>query len=122
MRGSITLLSLSLGMVLGVVGTRQFVVSEAPRGSSRRNAESGPPKPPDASTGRVEAIGYVEPLSEIRQLTFKTGGLIQLCRVKIGDRVAKGETPAIPDEHALRSRWATHGPPRARLGYTRTIR
>ncbi len=30
--------------------------------------------------------------------------------------------PAIPGEHALRSRWPTHGPPRARLGYTRTIR
>jgi len=98
MRGSVTLLSLALGMALGVVGTRQFLVSDAPRNPARRAVESGPAKADAATIGRVEAIGYVEPLSEVRQLTFKTGGLIQLCRVKIGDRVAKGEILMMLDD------------------------
>jgi HlyD family secretion protein len=39
----------------------------------------------------IEGIGYVEPASEVRQLSPKTGGVIQACNVKVGDVVRKGD-------------------------------
>ncbi len=38
----------------------------------------------------IQGIGYVEPVSEVRQLMMRTGGVIQRCHVKAGDRVRKG--------------------------------
>ena len=38
----------------------------------------------------IEGIGYVEPASEVRQLSPKTGGVIKACYVKAGDEVRKG--------------------------------
>src|SRR5262249_6978659 len=39
----------------------------------------------------IEGIGYIEPASEVRQLSPKTGGVIKACYVKVGDVVRKGE-------------------------------
>jgi ABC exporter DevB family membrane fusion protein len=43
------------------------------------------------SDGIIEGIGYVEPVSEVRQLSPKTGGVIKECYVKVGDVVRKGD-------------------------------
>lgn len=91
MRGSITFLALLLGVTIGYVGSRHFIAPTTPHEAPRHENRSETATARDTGAGRVEAIGYVEPLSEVRQLTFKTGGLIQLCRAKIGERVAKGE-------------------------------
>jgi multidrug resistance efflux pump len=39
----------------------------------------------------LEGIGYVEPASEVRQLSPRTGGVIKACYVKVGDVVPKGD-------------------------------
>jgi HlyD family secretion protein len=44
-----------------------------------------------AGSGIIEGIGYVEPVSEVRQLSPKTGGVIKACYVKVGDVVRKGD-------------------------------
>jgi ABC exporter DevB family membrane fusion protein len=47
---------------------------------------------PESSSRRViEGIGYVEPASEVRQLAPKSGGVIKMCFVQVGDVVRKGE-------------------------------
>jgi HlyD family secretion protein len=40
---------------------------------------------------RVQGIGYVEPVSEVRKLMPRTGGVIKSCPVGAGDAVRKGE-------------------------------
>ena len=42
----------------------------------------------------VQGIGYVEPTSEVRRLSFATYGVIAECRVEIGDRVKRGDVLA----------------------------
>jgi HlyD family secretion protein len=39
----------------------------------------------------IEGIGYVEPVSEVRRLSPKTGGVIKACYIKVGDLVRKGD-------------------------------
>jgi HlyD family secretion protein len=39
----------------------------------------------------MEGIGYVEPASELRRLTFRTGGALRSCFVKAGDVVRKDD-------------------------------
>jgi multidrug resistance efflux pump len=39
----------------------------------------------------VRALGYVEPISEIRRLVFKVDGVIEECRVAVGQSVKKGD-------------------------------
>ena len=91
MRGSIVLLALVFGVALGIVGSRHFSAGLIPTTADSASRQAPPPKLGQEDAGRVEAIGYVEPISEIRQLTFKTGGIIDHCRVKLGDRVGKGD-------------------------------
>jgi multidrug resistance efflux pump len=52
-----------------------------------------------ASPDVVRVVGYVEPVSEIRKLTFKADGVIDTCRVHVGQSVEAGEILA-----TLRSR------------------
>jgi HlyD family secretion protein len=60
-------------------------------------AASGPEQVPTdtplepGGSGTIEGIGYVEPASEIRQLSPKSGGVIKSCYVKVGDAVRKGD-------------------------------
>jgi multidrug efflux pump subunit AcrA (membrane-fusion protein) len=39
----------------------------------------------------VRGIGYVEPLTEVRGLSFKPGGVVRDCRVKVGTVVRRGD-------------------------------
>jgi multidrug resistance efflux pump len=72
-------------------------------------AGSGPgdePTPAPAADvgGRwVEGTGYAEPRSEVRRLTFKSGGLVARCGPKPGDRVRQGEVIAELDDTAARA-------------------
>jgi ABC exporter DevB family membrane fusion protein len=57
--------------------------SPAPVPGERRPEADGP--------GAIEGIGFVEPLSVVRQLVPKGGGVIKACYVKAGDGVRKGD-------------------------------
>ena len=43
----------------------------------------------------IRAVGYVEPASEVRKLTFEVDGIIDDCRVTIGQAVKAGDELAI---------------------------
>ncbi len=38
----------------------------------------------------IQGVGYVEPVSEIRRLSFQTGGIIADCQVEVGQQVTQG--------------------------------
>jgi ABC exporter DevB family membrane fusion protein len=61
--------------------------------SSASSAEQLPAtaRPGPGRSILIEGVGYVEPASEIRQLSPKTGGVIKACYVKVGEVVRKGE-------------------------------
>ena len=46
----------------------------------------------------VHGIGYVDPVSEVHALSFKTGGVIARCPAGIGDSVKQGDTLMILDD------------------------
>jgi HlyD family secretion protein len=62
-----------------------------------RSTASSPEQQPTSTrlkpcgSSAIEGIGYVEPASEVRQLSPKTGGVIKACYVKVGDFVRKGD-------------------------------
>ncbi len=47
--------------------------------------------PTETHVTEVHGIGYVEPAGEVRRLTFKRGGLIRDCNVKVGQHVELGD-------------------------------
>lgn len=53
-------------------------------------------RPASSSLARrvIRAVGYVEPVSEIRKLTFKIDGVIEKCRIEVGQQVEAGEVLA----------------------------
>jgi len=46
----------------------------------------------------LQGIGYVEPVSEVRRLTFRTGGVIRQCLVNVGDTVRQGALLLVLDD------------------------
>ena len=46
----------------------------------------------------IQGIGYVEPVSEVRRLTFRTGGVIRQCLVNVGDTVRQGSLLLVLDD------------------------
>ena len=51
-----------------------------------------------AGTGKiVHGIGYVEPVSEVHGLSFKTGGVIARCSARVGNSVNEGDTLMVLD-------------------------
>ena len=48
---------------------------------------------PDSSTANreIHGIGYIEPLSELRQLVPRTGGVIRRCVASLAQRVRSGD-------------------------------
>jgi multidrug resistance efflux pump len=61
----------------------------------RNDQSSSLNSPPEAAAPELVAmlgIGYVEPLSEVRQLMMRTGGVVKRCYVQVGDFVRKGES------------------------------
>jgi len=53
-----------------------------------------PHSPQRVKDGRICAVGYVEPATEVRKLTFKIDGLIETCHVQLGQVVEAGEVLA----------------------------
>jgi len=47
--------------------------------------------PSAAAPKVIRALGYVEPVSEIRRLVFKVDGVIDDCRVEVGEHVKAGQ-------------------------------
>ena len=43
-----------------------------------------------ASTPTIRGVGYIEPVSEIRKLTFKVDGVIESCPIHVGQMVTVG--------------------------------
>lgn len=64
----------------------QFVYAPAQAGSEHHST----PEPLPTRTV-MQGIGYVEPVSEVRKLMMRTGGVIRHCYVKAGDKLNKGE-------------------------------
>src|SRR5262249_22585934 len=55
--------------------------------TSRRDAGD---TPVEAAAADVQGIGHVQPVSEVRRLLMRTGGVVKRCHVKAGDTVRKG--------------------------------
>ena len=48
------------------------------------------PRPEDGDE-MIRGVGYVEPVSQIRHLSFQVSGVIRECRIAVGDRVQAGD-------------------------------
>ena len=81
------------------------------------------PDPPVASrdtrTDTIHAVGYIEPLGELRRLAFQTSGVIARVECHIGDRVKAGDLLARLDDQLELARVASA---RARLEEARSKR
>jgi multidrug resistance efflux pump len=66
---------------------------------SQWNAVSERPiaAPPRETPGVIRVIGYVEPVSEIRKLTFEADGVVERCLVHVGQVIETGEILATLD-------------------------
>lgn len=84
--------SLLIGIVilaaLGVAGWKILECTPLLRAEPALAAQN--PASSFAPRTTIEGIGFVEPSSEIRRLSFKAGGVIETSMVKIGDQVEKG--------------------------------
>jgi multidrug resistance efflux pump len=82
-----TLLLFAVAVPIGLAG---YLVGQnatsSPQESPALSVSPGENRPPG-----IEGVGYVEPRSEIRRLTFKAGGVIAVCRVEVGQHVQKGQ-------------------------------
>ena len=87
-----TLLLLSSAIVAG--GTAAFWLAGARQSQWTGAPERSIPAKPEESPMVIRVIGYVEPVSEIRRLTFKADGLIESCRVRVGQSVEAGDVLA----------------------------
>ena len=56
-----------------------------------------------ASPRVIRGVGYVEPVSEVRKLTFKMDGVIETCPVDVGQLVEAGDTLSTLRNHDERS-------------------
>src|SRR6516165_10782468 len=72
--------------VSGVLPSQWNAVSERPIAAPTRE-----------TPGVIRVIGYVEPVSEIRKLTFEADGVIERCLVHVGQLVEPGEILATLD-------------------------
>jgi HlyD family secretion protein len=50
----------------------------------------------------IQGVGYVEPVSEVRNLTFKEGGVVAECRAKAGQHVRAGDVLMVLNDAAER--------------------
>jgi multidrug resistance efflux pump len=71
--------------------------------SEGREREAHPIAHPDSleveAAQWVQGPGHVEPRSEVRRLVFKVDGVIEECRVEVGDRVRKGAVLMVLNNH-----------------------
>jgi HlyD family secretion protein len=52
---------------------------------------TSPPEVDAPAPPEMQGIGYVEPVSEVRKLMMRAGGVVKRCRVQVGDRVSKDQ-------------------------------
>ena len=87
------------GAAFVVVATLSVLGWQLAAGRSNVSPQESPPALASEPGGRwVEGIGYVEPRSELRRLTFKASGVIARCGPKPGERVRRGEAVAELDD------------------------
>jgi multidrug resistance efflux pump len=76
--------------------------------TSQKTVQSTPIEPQqilanvEVSGAWAEGLGFIEPKSEVRRLTFKSSGVIVRCVHKSGDQVSCGEPIALLDDTATR--------------------
>lgn len=79
--------AMSIGGLVVLVGTVAIIGSHP-----QPNAPETPASPASAGDPRwVQGIGYTEPLSEVRRLSFEVDGVIAECLVRPGQEVAAGD-------------------------------
>jgi HlyD family secretion protein len=74
-------------------------------GTDKEHARATPslaPPTPREETLVVQGIGYIEPVSDVRNLSFKGGGVIADCKAEIGKRVRAGDVLMALDDAAER--------------------
>jgi multidrug resistance efflux pump len=82
-------------VVLALAATSGAALVGAIRWSGAGSSEQETAHPrPDPGGTAMEGIGYVEPASEVRRLSPKTGGVIKACYARVGQVVRKG-TPIL---------------------------
>jgi multidrug resistance efflux pump len=87
-----TLLLLSSAIV--TAGTAAFWLAGASQSQWTWAPERSVRAKPEKSRMVIRVLGYVEPISEIRRLTFKADGLIESCPVRVGQSVEAGDVLA----------------------------
>ena len=79
---------LALAFVMSLLAVASWQLASAQKGS---RTEASARLESEASLVGVQGIGYVEPVSEVRKLMMRTGGVIRKCYVNVGHAVRKGE-------------------------------
>jgi ABC exporter DevB family membrane fusion protein len=79
---------LLLGCLPVAVFASWKMLSADPRSAAGVASETGPKA---AARSDMKGVGYFEPVSEVRKLMMRTGGVIKKCTVKVGDTVRKGD-------------------------------
>jgi HlyD family secretion protein len=83
-------------VVLSVVIVALLVLPRigAPKGGAMGDPVSAPSstsQPADTESESVQGVGYVEPITEVRRLVFRASGVIDECKVEVGQVVHKND-------------------------------
>jgi multidrug resistance efflux pump len=81
---------LLLGITVAVVGVGSWQLLPADK-RAPAGVPDVPATLPAAAPAAIQGLGYVEPVSEVRQLMMRTGGVIKKCYANVGDTVRKGD-------------------------------
>jgi HlyD family secretion protein len=79
-------LPLLAGLVLAVAATVFYLATNTPGGPLSEGRKRDP-----AAAPVVACVGYVEPVTEVRGLAFKAGGVIARCDAEVGRGYRKGD-------------------------------
>src|SRR5271165_2216881 len=74
--------------IIGIASWQFFSV--AVKDTASRVTSAGTRHVPLENARAVQGIGYVEPVSEVRRLMTRAGGIIKRCYFQAGDAVPKG--------------------------------
>ena len=80
--------TLLIGMVATVTGIASWRLTLTGTQSSRDSLDRCAAAP---AAVEIHGIGYVEPVSELRKLMLRTGGVVKRCFVNVGDTVRKDQ-------------------------------
>ncbi len=76
-------------LVAAAAAATGFASWRAHQNASTPGPEPASPLVPSADARGIHGIGYVEPVSEVRKLMLRTGGVIKKCYYQVGDPVKK---------------------------------